>query len=232
MTLFVIVFLPLTLFLGSWQLNRANEKTQQLAAYEREQQQPAIAWQGFDSHAPGTILEFCAELDDSLWFLDNRTLNGQVGYEVFAPAQICASGAPVILRLGFVAAPQARSELPLLGSPEGRWDMVVEVRPKPPEPLLIADAEQIEANRWRIQSFGQLPMTLSLDESLLLAQVLQPSVLRLKDQWSPVNMPPERHLGYAIQWFGLALVLFIGFLIWGVHRASELARGMNEHHDD
>ncbi|MFC3851565.1 SURF1 family protein [Salinispirillum marinum] len=230
MTLLVVVFLPLTLSLGGWQLNRANEKTQQLADYEREQQRSPIVWQGYDSHAAGTILEFCAQLDGSLWFLDNRTQGGQVGYDVFAPARLCATNASVILRLGFVAAPAQRTELPLLASPEGEWDLVVEVRPVPPEPMLTAAAEDMGGQRWRIQSFRQLPSDNGFDASTLIGQVLQPAALRLSDQWSPVTMPPDRHLGYAIQWFGLALVLSIGFLIWGVHRASELTRGNDEQH--
>ncbi|WP_269748101.1 SURF1 family cytochrome oxidase biogenesis protein [Enterovibrio coralii] len=32
--------------------------------------------------------------------------------------------------------------------------------------------------------------------------------------WDPVVMLPEKHYAYAAQWFGLALVVVIGFLVW------------------
>jgi cytochrome oxidase assembly protein ShyY1 len=56
------------------------------------------------------------------------------------------------------------------------------------------------------------------DESVLVMQLLTPESLALVDQWNPVAVPPERHLAYAIQWFGLASVLVIGFGIWGFQR--------------
>ena len=44
-------------------------------------------------------------------------------------------------------------------------------------------------------------------------QVAEPLIPELKVGWSVVNMPPEKHLGYALQWFALAFVLAIG-MVW------------------
>ncbi|MEH6472724.1 MAG: SURF1 family cytochrome oxidase biogenesis protein, partial [Halopseudomonas sp.] len=55
----------------------------------------------------------------------------------------------------------------------------------------------------------------------LFQRPLYPAVLRLSEpvidgtdtRWKLVVMPPEKHLGYAVQWFGLALALLC-WLIW------------------
>ncbi|MDQ6158685.1 SURF1 family protein, partial [Pseudomonas aeruginosa] len=39
--------------------------------------------------------------------------------------------------------------------------------------------------------------------------------------WPLVSMPPERHTGYAVQWFALATALLALYLYLGVRRARE-----------
>ncbi|WP_288728953.1 SURF1 family cytochrome oxidase biogenesis protein, partial [uncultured Pseudoxanthomonas sp.] len=43
----------------------------------------------------------------------------------------------------------------------------------------------------------------------------------------PNTLPPERHLGYAVQWFGLALAVLItaGVLTWRRRRAAREKMG-------
>lgn len=230
MSLFVALFLPLTLSLGSWQLNRAAEKNQILSAYAQDQGGAVRPWQGFDRHPPGTKLGFCAEVVGEQWFLDNRTHDGQVGYEIFLPAMHCDSAAPVLLKLGFIAAAGPRTVLPVLHAEHwvGQQTIEGEVRPRPREPMLTAPAEPMGEQRWRLQSLEQTPEGSPIQPTTLLVQVTMPQDGQLVDAWQPVNVAPERHLGYAIQWFGLAMVLVIGFLIWGVHRAADLQRGKHE----
>ena len=39
--------------------------------------------------------------------------------------------------------------------------------------------------------------------------------------WRPaLEFPPERHLGYAVQWFALAVVVFVIFVALSVQRLS------------
>lgn len=33
-------------------------------------------------------------------------------------------------------------------------------------------------------------------------------------QWKPVIMPPSRHIGYAVQWFGLTITLWLLYFFW------------------
>jgi cytochrome oxidase assembly protein ShyY1 len=35
-----------------------------------------------------------------------------------------------------------------------------------------------------------------------------------KREWSPIIMPPEKHTGYAVQWFSMTFVLILIFIYW------------------
>ena len=50
------------------------------------------------------------------------------------------------------------------------------------------------------------PRVLKLDPALPLGYTRDLDIL-------PNTLPPERHLGYAVQWFGLALAVFITALL-------------------
>ncbi len=46
------------------------------------------------------------------------------------------------------------------------------------------------------------------------------SVGALEPVWSPTSFKPSRHYGYAVQWWGLALVLVTSFIYFGFKRGS------------
>jgi surfeit locus 1 family protein len=42
--------------------------------------------------------------------------------------------------------------------------------------------------------------------------------------WSPPGFPPIRHIGYAVQWFALALTLFILWVVTNLRRPGDRTR--------
>jgi surfeit locus 1 family protein len=66
----------------------------------------------------------------------------------------------------------------------------------------------------------------------LLGQLLQkdmfPFIIRLNKaepdgfvrEWAIVSMPPEKHMAYALQWFAMALVLFIIVIALGFKKKT------------
>ena len=49
-------------------------------------------------------------------------------------------------------------------------------------------------------------------------QLSAASVGSFEPIWKPVELQPSRHYGYAVQWFGLALVLFASYLYYGYRK--------------
>jgi cytochrome oxidase assembly protein ShyY1 len=212
---------PLLLFLGSWQLQRAEQKRVWL---QQLNEAPATTVSG--------ALERLARYDwvpvqlqielvpMKVFLLDNRTWQGRVGYEVVVPIRV-DEGSWWLGSLGWIAAPPRREQLPEVELSR-RWLNVEGVLSRPMASVTLA-ASQVEPG-WprRIQSLDLQQIRTAL------AMPVEPLVLHLKTTVSEVIMPrekiytgiePERHVGYAVQWFGLALVLMI-WLVWAGRRAQ------------
>ena len=89
------------------------------------------------------------------------------------------------------------------------------VTPKPvmqlsPDSWDVAESirvQQLDMSRLAERHPGLYPAVIRSDKALL---------PELSVGWQIVNITPQRHIGYAVQWFGLALVLVTGcgWLIW------------------
>jgi surfeit locus 1 family protein len=229
-TLATLAGLGVFVSLGLWQLDRAAEKRTllQLAAEE------GPAWDALppdDTPLEAWLFRRVAlsggyEAQRQV-LLDNMTLDGRVGYQVLTPFRL-DSGELVLVNRGWVPAAGQRSELPAVDVADG--PRVVEGRlnrlPRPgirlgpglpgapddpwPRRLLYPDHPTlVEAYREALA-----PYQLQLDPTAPDGFVRR---------WELVNMPPERHLGYAVQWFAFALVLVViyGWLGFGRGRKSD-----------
>ena len=224
MTVFVLIFLPITLSLGIWQLNRGEEKQGFIEEMAAATSSNIQTFQLQTQYDVGQALDLCVEWSGQQWFFDNRTHEGRVGYDLYFPVRLCALDTPVLLRLGWIEGTRSRAQLPEVPN-LAAWgealDVTVQVRPAPGMPILSAPAEAVTDDVWRVQSMADLPPG-DWQADTLVVQLITPASLALVDQWNPVAVPPERHLAYAIQWFGLASVLVIGFGFWGFQRGRQI----------
>lgn len=203
------------LSLGGWQLQRAEQKRVWLQQLDDA---PATTVTGALErleHYDWVPVRLEIELMPlKVFLLDNRTRQGRAGYEVVVPIRV-DEGNWWLGSLGWIAAPPRREQLPEIELSR-RWLRVDGVLSRPLESVTLA-ASQVEPG-WprRIQSLD----IQQIREAL--AEPVEPLVLHLKTTVSEVILPreniytgiePERHFGYAVQWFGLALALVV-WLIW------------------
>lgn len=209
--------------LGSWQLQRMHAKQALLQAsarvlQERQARPLALAAdaarvRGYDwSAGEGRFLPLPAVL------LDNQNRAGRPGvraYRVFQPAQ--PASPPLLVELGWLPLPGDR-RLPAVPRP-GDTQVSGLLLP-PPSPGLVAPAAaaqpdgtlllvalepQVVARALGLPALA--PRVLRLDPALPLGYARDLDLL-------PNTLPPERHLGYAVQWFALAAaVLAIATLL-------------------
>ena len=209
--------------LGVWQLDRAQQKKAMLAesrsvlavrkplplrAAADPLRRAAYDW----AQGEGRFTEAPAVL------LDNQTREGRSGvriYRVFQPA--AAAAPPLLVELGWLPLAGDR-KLPRIESFSGTLQVTGLLAPPPSAGLASAIASP--------QADGNLLAT-SLDHAVLSSALklpmLAPRVLRLDPALKvgylrdldilPNTLPPERHLGYAVQWFGLALTVLITALV-------------------
>ena len=204
--------------LGFWQLDRMQLKASMLASVEqvlagREEQplqiatsaQPGYAW----AAGEGRFLPVPAVL------LDNQNHGGRAGVRAYRVFQPDDGGTPLLVELGWLPLPGDRT-LPQIELPG--VDTVAGLLLPPPSPGLVATV--LERDDARV-------LTTVLDPPAL-AQALQlpalaPRVLRLDPalplgyardlELLPNTLTPERHLGYAVQWFALAAAVLLVALI-------------------
>lgn len=201
-----ITLLPVLLGLGLWQLDRGFEKAQAQARWSDTE--GPVEWP-VSQPLEGQAVRLTGQYDpDIQWFLDNRTRDGRPGYEVLQPFR--TESGPVIVNRGWVAAPDARDRLPEAETPGGTqrvranvWDW--------PSPLVLGEVDAVNKDGWprRVASLerGQARKVLAdaARVPVRLADDGQPGAFRTG--WQPERMEAETHYGYAVQWFGLAVVL-------------------------
>lgn len=217
MTLFTVLLLPLVVSLGLWQLGRAEEKRQFEEAYLERigalARRPGAEVVAFDR------VRLTGEYEPSRYFLlDNQTRDGAVGYGVIS-SFLAEDGRRWLINRGFLAGDRARRSLPEVTTPAGTVTLTGLVWPELGlVPVFGEDAwsdgwpkviQRLEVERMA----GLLPEALAVEVRLEAGQpgVFAPPPVAL-------NMPASKHTGYAVQWFGLAAALSIGFLIFGFRR--------------
>jgi cytochrome oxidase assembly protein ShyY1 len=172
-------------------------------------------------------------LDLPAVLLDNQSLarpdgtslgSGVRAYRVFQPA----TGAPLLVELGWLPLPGDRT-LPQVPLPAGVTQVAGLLAPPPSAGLargvampqrdgtLLAIALEPDALRGALHLPALAPRVLKLDPAQALPSG-NPAYVRNLDIL-PNTLPPERHLGYAVQWFGLALAVLVTALVVTVRKS-------------
>ena len=218
LTVFVVLLLPLLIRLGFWQLHRADEKRAILATYDARRHAPPVKLE--DLQGPPKRYQRISVngrfLNDRAFLLDNRVYQGQPGFEVITPAVTAATGQVVFVDRGWIAGFEERSKLPAIPPVPGDQSVTGEV--------YTPDFETVPADEWA--SAGWPKVIQSLDVKRMAAALNRRAfgeILRLPPEspwsfrqiWQPINMPPSRHIGYAVQWFCMAVVLAALYIATG-----------------
>lgn len=213
--LFTLLVLPILCGLGFWQLDRAAEKRELQANYVQQQAQPPATLTTDniedlpDYHrvlVPGTFD------NDHTWLLDNKQREGRVGYEIVSTF-VLEDGSQILVNRGWLAGGNRRADLPEITPVNGRVTLFAELASIHVHPLLDA---QNNTQSWPkiIMALDRKTMEQQLGEPLL------PRYLRLDESspgalftgWQPINISADKHLGYAVQWFAMALAMAIWFI--------------------
>lgn len=225
----LLVF-SLLIKLGLWQLHRGEQKQQRLARIEQltnaapinldELINSSIYQQGEFNDLP---VRLTGNFDPDILLLhDNQPNQGKLGYRVyqlFYHQQYSA-----LINLGWVAGSRDRNLLPDVKPLVGEYSLTGNVRIIDTGIMLAEQkyndknwplrVQQIEINKLsRLFSKQLLPFAVYLDKK---------EVVGYQKNWQPVVMPPEKHHGYAFQWFSLATAWLL-LMIWaGVkhHRSN------------
>ena len=214
LTFFLLLLLVLSL--GVWQIDRGYNKKELENTFLERQSQPVkeIKYNTFleSDLYRNVVLE--GRYLENIFFLDNRIHNGKPGLKVFSPFEITNSGLVLVSR-GWVEL-EDRSNLPMIRSSKNILKIQGVLRPESKDFVLENEKMNKKNNPILVQ-------TVNLSElSNFLGKPLSPYILELSElsesafvkTWQPINLSSFRHFGYAVQWFGLAIVLIVGYVFF------------------
>jgi len=226
-TAVTLVLLGILVSLGFWQLDRAEQKKILLEQYGSEQKQTILQLEAGLKSAVGLEYKDAVVVghydSDHQFLLDNRTHAGQAGYQVLTPFLIRDSGVAVLVNRGWMPLGQSRDRLPDVTVHEDRQRISGRLKIPLQKVFMLGEEGPRQRWPWRIQKIHIESLSAELGRPLL------PVVLLLDAgqpdgyvrQWRPlVGFGPERNVGYAVQWFGLAAALLIIYLAVNTRRTE------------
>ncbi len=215
MIVLALLFISLFIRLGFWQIQRADEKKEMIAAETASALKPPLNWSA--SHklpAQYQKIFIHGHYLPHVFLLDNQHHNHQFGYDVLSPLQL-ANGELVMVDRGWILGDSTRQTVPEIESPQEIIKLQGNVYyPSEKQWILGPLLEEKKNNVTIVERM----------DAKLISQILQkkvyPFIIRLDKQdaygfvreWAIVSMPPERHLAYALQWFVMALIILIIFV--------------------
>ncbi|MEP1471391.1 MAG: SURF1 family protein [Halieaceae bacterium] len=225
-TVFTALLLPLLIYLGFWQLQRAEDKAVLAAAFEQRQAAaPVMVSAATMAEAPESLAylpvriqgEFVAGRDI---LLDNRLQGGKFGYEVVSPLVLSSGEAVVLVNRGWIAGDAARRSLPQVQAPSGPVDITGHIYVSPGQPYLLAEQELSGAWPKVLQAL-EMDKLRPVIEQATKGGAMLPYRVRidagqtgaLQVDWQIINVSPEKHRGYAVQWFCMAAALLMLFVL-------------------
>ena len=215
MTALTLVVSLLLTSLGFWQLAREHEKSIVLQTEQEMAGRDAVDWQvSSPMPLPFQRIKVSGHYLSTVFLLDNQHHHHQFGYNVLSPL-MSSDGSVVLVDRGWVAGDPSRQIFPQIHTPE----TVIKIHGRvyfPSNKQWVLGPEVERKN-------PQLSLLERLDTKMvskILQKKVYPFIIRLDKgdeygfvrQWVIVSMPPQRHLAYAVQWFSMALTVFVIYI--------------------
>jgi surfeit locus 1 family protein len=227
-----VVLVALGIALGNWQAGRAEQKT---ALHARLVQRGAAApLRLTGAPVDPAAIEYRRVVATGRFvrdwpiYLDNRPLGGRSGFVVLMPFKIAAADdACVLVARGWLPRdPGAHDRIPALPVPDGETTIEGIAVLHPARVMQIGTAAPLAphaivqnvdvADVARAGGFAMLP--------LLVEQTGTPEAPDgLVREWPAPALDVDRHRGYAFQWYALAAMACVFFVMTGFRRGRQIA---------
>ena len=227
----VAILLPVFLYLGYWQLQRAEEKRELQAEYDTRATGAVVRVEPRQQRAEQ--LQFYRIIAQGYYeteyqiLIDNRVHQGRVGYHVITPLKLRDGNVRLLVNRGWVPLGEDRDHPPVADTPRGLQE-ITGVAMVPSEKIfMLAKPEPLDRG-WQL-------VWQHMDIERYAAAVpfpVQPVVMLLDPEhqasgftrdWSRLDTGIAVHQGYAFQWFMLAGALIVIYFFMSLRgaRASD-----------
>lgn len=219
-TVFTVVGVVILASLGTWQTHRGFEKQALFAAFARGDSPaaPYGAAGGQDRYTHVRVEGRYVPARQLL--LDNMTHDGRIGYRVLTPLRTTLG--IVLVDRGWIPAPPRRDQWPDLAVSDALRTVTGRIDQLPRAGINLAASDG--AGWPRRLSYPDLATV-----RRVYGEAVDPAIILLDASandgylrdWKPGGLPPERHFGYAVQWYGLALALAVIYVVINLKRPGQ-----------
>ena len=216
-----VLVLVSTLLLGRWQLQRAWLKERLAEQALSCQALPALQGVGL---TPVVLEGACDQrkvmlsghwVIDKIVYLDNRQMNGRPGFFVLTPFTPEGSQFSILVQRGWMPRNFLnREQVQMVETPTGRVSLEGSIVPSPSK---LYELGQADTGLIR-QNLDMAAFAAETGLNLLNKSVQQTASISdgLQRDWKVLASSPDKHYGYAFQWFGLSAltpVLYVWYQI-------------------
>ena len=199
--------------LGFWQLDRADEKRSIEAAIKKANSGAVELIVSENNLQDKEYYEVRLQgeyINDKQFIYDNQIVDQASGYYVLTPFALNDQSKAILINRGFIPWNGRRDKLADIFIEQGEREIKVQIS----KPIKRMELKVSEVSR----EFPVLLQALDIEEMSAIAQLDFSQVVGLLDansiggfvrKWEPYTGSIEKHVGYAIQWFLMALVLAI-----------------------
>jgi surfeit locus 1 family protein len=219
--------------LGWWQVGRAREKQAMVESFARGTMTSVVLTGVTVDELPRyQHVQVGGRYDpDHQVLLDNMPSSaGQPGYRVLTPLRRKEGDRLLLVDRGWVPLGTSRAQLPAVRVEANQRTVAGRLDQLPVPGVRIGPAQAPGEKGWpRVLNFPT-----QADLQAVLGEPVETRIVLLDASnpdgyeriWRPsLGFPPERHLGYAIQWFALALALVVIFIALSLKKGSTSETG-------
>lgn len=217
--LLVLALLPVLISLGFWQIHRGSEKNQIQQLFNLRSRSIAIDLN--HTHAIDYTKNYASAQmqghfdNQRIYLLDNRIYQHKIGYEVLSPFRLKNSRKAILVNRGWIPQGLNRKEIPPIPAIKGEISI---------HGLIVFPAKNFSFKQAAEKNWPQRIQV--VNPHFLHQHHFRPFLFVINTQqsysftplWKPVSCLASRHYGYAFQWFGLSLTLFIAFFSTQIRR--------------
>jgi surfeit locus 1 family protein len=207
--------------LGNWQLDRASETRALAADFGRQGGAVDLPPAGVELRRYQRIIARGSYDAARQFMLDNQSRAGVAGVEVLTPL-LLADGSAILVNRGWLPVGADRARMPEVAVDAGPRRIAGRYGDLPRAPVELAAPPSA---RWpRLVNYPRHE-----ELAAMLGRDLRPGMIRLDPaepdgyarDWSPAATTPERHLGYAVQWYALAATAAAIWIALSLNRVGE-----------
>lgn len=232
----VVLTVALLINLGLWQLGRAQDKRELQQAVKARQLEPALpiaslslADPVLDEMQRNALENQNVEGLGSYWneasfLVAFQFFQGAPGFELITPFQLSNTGEWVLVSRGWIAPGPGDDAQPTVIPIDGEITITGQLH----VPAPLVGSTQVQGQEWPLR-FRRLDIPLA---SQVLERALLPVIVRLGQgeqgvlarHWPAMSVSTRNNIGYALQWFGMALVVLVISALMSTNLLSLMAQ--------